>query len=107
MNTPLLKELCEARGVPGQETAVRRIVRREIDALNPSSTRVDAMGNLYATFPGEMEECVMVAAHMDEIGFIIKHVDDKGFLRLQPLGGFDPRQLFAQRVLVRDRKSVV
>jgi len=100
MNLPLLKELCEARGVPGQEDAIRRIVRRELAALNPASLETDPMGNLYATFPGASEAKVMMAAHMDEIGFIIKHIDDKGFLRIQPLGGFDPRQLFAQRVRV-------
>ena len=47
----------------------------------------------------------MVAAHMDEIGFYVKYIDDKGFLRLQTLGGFDPRQLFAQRVLVHTRRG--
>ncbi len=99
MNTALLKELCEARGVPGQEEAIRRIVRRELNHLT-DEMRVDPMGNLYATFPGASDAKIMIAAHMDEIGFIIKHIDDKGFLRLQPLGGFDPRQLFAQRVLV-------
>ncbi len=99
MNIPLLKELCEARGVPGQEAEIRRIVRRELCELT-DELRVDAMGNLYATFPGDSDARIMIAAHMDEIGFIIKHIDEKGFLRLQPLGGFDPRQLFAQRVLV-------
>lgn len=99
MNTSLLQELCEARGVPGQEEAVRRIVRRELNSLT-DELRVDPMGNLYATFPGASDAKIMIAAHMDEIGFIIKHIDDKGFLRLQTLGGFDPRQLFAQRVLV-------
>jgi putative aminopeptidase FrvX len=99
MNISLLRELCEARGVPGQEAAIRRIVRRELCQLT-DELRVDAMGNLYATFPGESDARIMIAAHMDEIGFIIKYIDEKGFLRLQPLGGFDPRQLFAQRVLV-------
>jgi putative aminopeptidase FrvX len=99
MNEALLKELCEARGVPGREENIRRIVRRELTGLC-DDMRVDAMGNLYATRKGPRAEKVMVAAHMDEIGFIIKYIDDKGFLRLQPLGGFDPRQLFAQRVLV-------
>ena len=107
MNIALLKELCEARGVPGQEADIRRIVRRELEALSPDSMRVDAMGNLYTTFAGESGEAIMIAAHMDEIGFIIKHIDDKGFLRLQPLGGFDPRQLFAQRVLVSQKDGEV
>jgi endoglucanase len=106
MNTALLQELCEARGVPGQEMNIRRIVRREMNQLT-DELRVDPMGNLYATFPGESDARIMIAAHMDEIGFIIKHIDDKGFLRLQPLGGFDPRQLFAQRVLVSKKDGEV
>ena len=100
MNLSLLKELSEAPGVPGQEQHLRKIVRRELESL-VDEVSVDAMGN--ATFlkkgSGNGPK-VMIAAHMDEIGFIVKHVDDRGFLRLQPLGGFDPRQLFAQRVQV-------
>jgi endoglucanase len=42
----------------------------------------------------------MLAAHMDEIGFLVSHVSDKGFLRVNPAGGFDPRTLVAQRVMV-------
>jgi endoglucanase len=42
----------------------------------------------------------MIAAHVDEIGFLVSHIDDQGFLRLQPVGGFDPRVLPAQRALV-------
>ena len=99
MNAALLKELCEARGVPGQEQNIRKIVRREISPLS-EDLRVDPMGNLFATIPGSSEVKLMIAAHMDEIGFIIRHIDEKGYLRLQPLGGFDPRQLFSQRVLV-------
>ena len=43
---------------------------------------------------------VMLAAHMDEIGFMARYVDERGFVRIQPLGGFDPRVLVAQRVIV-------
>jgi endoglucanase len=46
---------------------------------------------------------VMLAAHMDEIGFMVRHLNDQGFVRVQPLGGFDPRVLVAQRVLVHTR----
>lgn len=102
MNTDLLKELCEARGVPGQEDAIRAIVRRELEPI-VDEMEVDSMGNLFATKRGKSDKVVMLAAHMDEIGFIIKHIDEKGFLRLQQLGGFDPRQLFAQRVMVNSK----
>ncbi len=42
----------------------------------------------------------MLAAHMDEIGFMARYVDERGFVRIQPLGGFDPRVLVAQRAIV-------
>jgi endoglucanase len=49
----------------------------------------------------------MLAAHMDEIGFLVRYVEDKGFIRLQPVGGFDGRALFAQRVHVHTRVGVL
>ena len=73
----------------------------------PDSSEVDVMGNVVGTKRGAGKRKVMIAAHMDEIGFMVKHIDDKGFIRLQPLGGFDPRQLFAQRVMVHGRDGSV
>lgn len=97
VNFELLKELCEAPGIPGREGAVRQIVRRELESL-ADEISVDGMGNLIARRRGSGNgPRVMFAAHMDEIGFIVKHIDDKGFIRLQPVGGFDPRTLPAQR----------
>jgi len=49
----------------------------------------------------------MVGAHMDEIGFIVTHIDDKGFIRFHTLGGFDPKTLTAQRVIVHGKKDVI
>ena len=49
----------------------------------------------------------MAAAHMDEIGFIVTHVDKDGFLRFNPLGGFDPKTLTSQRVIVHGREDVI
>ena len=54
------------------------------------------MGNVIATKRGTGGPKVMIAAHMDEIGFFVKHIDDKGFIRLQPVGGWDPRVMVAQ-----------
>jgi endoglucanase len=50
---------------------------------------------------------VMIAAHMDEIGFMVKHIDENGFLRFHTLGGFDPKTLTAQRVIVHGKKDLV
>lgn len=99
LNFDLLKRLCETPGIPSREEKIRALV---IDELTPlvDSVRVDAMGNVVAHKKGLGGPKVMIAAHMDEIGFIVRHIDDKGFLRVQPLGGFDARVLIAQRVLV-------
>lgn len=99
MNFQLLKTLCETPGVPSREEPIRAVV---IDALKPlvDSISVDVMGNVIGHKKGTGGPKVLIAAHMDEIGFLVKHIDDKGFIRLQPVGGFDPRNLVAQRVWV-------
>jgi putative aminopeptidase FrvX len=65
------------------------------------------MGNVIALKKGRSsaKKC-MAAAHMDEIGFIVTHIDDKGFVRFNPVGGFDPKTLTSQRVLIHGRKEV-
>ncbi|MCS7197841.1 MAG: M42 family metallopeptidase [Candidatus Bipolaricaulota bacterium] len=97
----LLKRLCEAHGVPGREEAVRALVLSELEQLC-DEIRTDALGNVIAFKRGSGHgPKVMLAAHMDEIGFLVSHVDEKsGFVRIDPVGGFDPRVLMAQRVVV-------
>ncbi|MFC7155295.1 M42 family metallopeptidase [Halomarina halobia] len=95
----LLKELTETRGVPGYEDRVREIVRRELEAAT-DEVRSDAMGNVVGTIRGERDYAVVVGAHMDEIGFMVRHVTDDGFLQLDALGGWDADVLRAQRVTV-------
>ena len=96
INFDLLKRLCEAPGIAGREEAVRAIVREALYGL-VDEISVDALGNIIGRRKGNGGPTVMFAAHMDEIGFMVKHIDDKGFLRLQPVGGFDGRVLPAQR----------
>lgn len=67
--------------------------------------RVDLLGNVIGTRRGSGGPRVMLAAHMDEIGFIVKHIDDRGFIRLHPVGGFDPNRLPAQRVIVHGHQG--
>jgi tetrahedral aminopeptidase len=99
VNVALLKRLTETPGVAGREERVRRLV---IDELKPlvDDIKVDALGNVVAFKKGKTDRRVMLAAHMDEIGFMVRYIDENGFVRVQPLGGFDPRVLVAQRVLV-------
>jgi endoglucanase len=99
INYDLLKRLCELPGIAGREDAIAAVVREEL-ATVADEVSVDALGNVVGVRRGSGGPRVMVLAHMDEIGFLVKHIDDKGFLRVQPVGGFDPRVLPAQRVLV-------
>jgi endoglucanase len=107
MSIELLKELTETPGISGREERVRAIVQRELAGL-VTSTRVDAMGNLiaYRAGKGKKPRRVMYAAHMDEIGFIVKFIDDNGFIRLNPVGGHDPRNTVVQRVRVIGKKEL-
>lgn len=102
----LLKQLTETGGVPGYEGEVRAVVR---EALEPEvdELRGDEMGNVVGTVHGDSDYSVLVAAHMDEIGFMIRHVDEEGFLELDPLGGWDPRVLKAQRVTVHTETRTI
>ncbi|QBD74573.1 M42 family peptidase [Ktedonosporobacter rubrisoli] len=99
INVELLKKIAETPGIAGREDQVRALILEELRTLT-DEVRVDRLGNIIALKRGKSERRVMLAAHMDEIGFIVKHIDDQGFIRIQPVGGFDARVLFAQRVLV-------
>jgi endoglucanase len=99
LNFDLLKKLCETPGVSGREEAIRQVVIEEMRPL-VDAVQVDAMGSVIGTKRGLGGPRLMVAAHMDEIGFYVRSIDDRGFLRLQPVGGFDSRNLVSQRVHV-------
>ncbi|MCW3095666.1 MAG: aminopeptidase [Chthonomonadaceae bacterium] len=100
LNFGLLKRICETPGIPSREDAIRKLVIEELRPLC-DTLEVDVMGNVIAFKKGASDgPRVMIAAHMDEIGFMVKHIDDRGFLRLLPVGGWDPRAMVAQRVLV-------
>lgn len=103
LNVELLRRLSEIDGVPGREEHVRDLVVAELEGL-VDEVREDALGNVIAlkrgSAPDGERKKIMISAHMDEIGFIVKFVDDKGYLRLQNLGGFDTRNLFARDVTV-------
>ncbi len=101
----LLKKISETPGAPGFEKLVRDLVRDEIKDL-VDEMFIDSMGSLIGVRKGRDTKRVMVAAHMDEISFIVTHIDDEGFIRFHPLGGFDPKTLTAQRVIVHGKEDV-
>lgn len=103
MNIELLKRLCETPGVPGHEHRVRDLINTEIEGLF-DEVAVDAMGSLLCTRSPRKKtrnpKKVMLLCHMDEIGFLVSHITEKGFIYVNPVGGFDARNLFSRRVLV-------
>lgn len=106
MNIDLLAEICKTPGAPGFEEKVRKVVLREVESLC-DSVEIDNMGNVYAFRKGKSNKAAMIGAHMDEIGFMVTHIDDQGFLRFTTLGGFDPKTLTAQRVIVHGKDDVI
>ncbi len=106
INIELLSQVCKLPGAPGFEQQIRSFI---IEHISPFVDKVytDTMGNVIAFKKGEENKKVMVAAHMDEISFITTYIDDDGFIRFQPLGGFDPKTLTAQRVIIHGKEEVI
>lgn len=107
INVKLLKQVCETAGAPGYEKQIRDLIVKEIES-HVDELSIDNLGNVISKKRGksESDKRVMVAAHMDEIGFIVTHIEDGGFVRFHTLGGFDPKTLTAQRVLIHGKKTV-
>ncbi|GAB4527067.1 MAG: M42 family metallopeptidase [Anaerolineae bacterium] len=102
----ILRELSEAIGVSGQEDAVRRIILKAIDG-HAENIRIDALGTVTALKKaalkegtGENRPRVMLAAHMDEVGFMVTGIDSNGLLRFTAVGGIDDRILPGLRVKI-------
>lgn len=93
---PLLQKLTETFSPSGYESAIRDVIRAEIEPL-ADEIRVDALGNLIAR-KGKGGKKIMMAAHMDEIGLIASHVDENGFVRFTTIGGVYPQMLMGARV---------
>lgn len=107
INVELLADICKAPGATGFEKEIRKRVLDEIEDLADEIT-VDHMGNVTALVKGKSDKKkTMAAAHLDEIGFIVKHIDDNGFIRFHTLGGFDPKTLTAQRVILHGKKDII
>ena len=96
-----LQKLSESIGVSGFEADARDIIHKEIEPLVDEAW-VDPLGNLLAIRKGTQENPrILLDAHTDEIGFIVSYIHEKGFLRLTPIGGWDPRILPGHRVVIR------
>ena len=108
----LLKRLTQTPAIAGREHRLRELILKETKGLF-DSTHVDPMGSLICVRQPRPRKSqkksrrklkppikIMLAAHMDQIGFRVRHIDNHGFVRVQSVGGFDPRNLFARLVTV-------
>jgi endoglucanase len=101
----ILEKLSNANGVTGREGEVRDLIKR---FLKPyvDEIREDKLGNLIALKKGKINApTVMLAAHMDEVGLMVKNIKKKGFLQFAKIGGIDDRVILAQKVIVHSDKG--
>ena len=104
--TQLLKALTEAHGVPGYEAPVREVVREYLQEFGELT--VDQLGSVICEVPGDSDgPRVMLAGHMDEIGFMVKLITQEGYIKFLPLGGWFDQVLLGQRVVIKTRKGDV
>lgn len=101
-----LEKLSNTCGVTGREDEVRDLLKTMLKP-HVDEVKVDKLGNIIAVKKGAKKDApkVMLAAHMDEIGLIIKNINKDGFLQFTKLGGIDDRILIAQRVTVHTEKG--
>ncbi|MEM4574776.1 MAG: M42 family metallopeptidase [Archaeoglobaceae archaeon] len=99
----LIKKLSNAHGISGFEDEIREIVKAEVEDF-ADEVKVDKMGNVIATKNGN-DLSLMLSAHMDEIGFVVKKIDEKGFIRFAPIGGWFSQIVVGQRVILYGKKK--
>ncbi|ERJ13620.1 M42 family metallopeptidase [Haloplasma contractile] len=103
----LLKNLSELHGAPGFEHQVRAFMRKELDKYSDELIQ-DKLGSIYGVKKGdEKGPRVMVAGHMDEVGFMVTKITDNGMIKFQTLGGWWNQVMLAQRVLVHTNNGPI
>ncbi len=102
----ILKDLVSIPAPSGFEDEVREYIAKELEHYS-DELWVDSMGNLIALRRGAGEGKLMLAAHMDEIGLMVKHVSKDGFLKVAPIGGWAPIILPGQRVIIKGLQGSV
>lgn len=102
---PLLKEMLDASGVSGYEREIGAVMYREFKK-RCDKVEIDSFGNVIAR-KGSGKRKIMLAAHMDEIGLLVKYITDQGYCNFIKIGGIDDRILLGQRVIVKAKKGDV
>ena len=107
--TNLLKKLSNAPGVSGFEESIRKIMKDELKD-HVDTIEIDGLGNFIAVKKGKADgKKIMLAAHMDEIGLMVKHIDKEGFVKFTKIGGINDQMLLNQEVYIHsdDGKKVL
>ena len=99
----LLKKIIESAGIPGYESEVARLMCNEFKKVS-NDVHIDNFGNVIAK-KGQGKKKIMLAAHMDEVGLLVKHISKEGFISFIKIGGIDDRILPAQRVIIKAKKG--
>ena len=99
MPDPFLKDLLSTPGTSGVEQKVQDVVRAFASEFSADVT-TDVHGNVMATVNPSGSPTILLDAHCDQIGLIVRHIDSHGFLRVNPVGGWDMQILLGQRMLV-------
>ncbi|MCX8174598.1 MAG: M42 family metallopeptidase [Candidatus Micrarchaeota archaeon] len=102
----LLCRLTESFGVPGHEKEIASLMAERFKRLG-YKTEIDRFGNVIARAPHCRPKPLMLGAHMDEIGMLVKFINEKGFLRFVKIGGIDNRVLVNQRVVIQTDKGKI
>lgn len=104
----LFKTLTELPGAPGNEHAIRKFMKSELEKYSDEIIQ-DHLGGIFGVKKGDDQgPKIMVAGHMDEVGFMVSQITENGMLRFQPLGGWWSQVLLAQRVeIMTDNGPVV
>lgn len=103
----LLEELSNALGPSGFENSVREIVRRELLTLG-CEVEIDGLGSVVGRLPGTYDvPRIMLSAHMDEVGLLVKYVTEQGYIKFETLGGFLDQALINQRWIIMTKDGPV
>ncbi|MBM7559480.1 M42 family metallopeptidase [Marinitoga litoralis] len=102
----LIKKLTEVNSPSGREHAIRDVIIDEIKDY-VDEYKIDRLGNLIAFKKGENDKTILFDAHMDEIGLVVTHITENGFLRVEPVGGVNPRVLIGTKVQFNGYVGVV
>lgn len=99
MPDAFLKDLLMTPGTSGDEASIQQVVRKFVNEF-AANVSTDVHGSVHASVNNSGNPTILLDAHCDQIGLIVRHIDNLGFLRVNPVGGWDIQILLGQRVLV-------